>query len=142
MRDGSFYVATDFARKEEARAAADRLEALGFTCRARWCTSQPVHKEGGLGGELAGDDAANALAVALEDLQDIRSAAIFVQLTSGEKARGGRHVELGYALALGRTVVAVGPREHAFHYHPDVHSLPDEDALAAWAKGYKAGAGS
>jgi hypothetical protein len=140
-----FYVATDFARKEEALGAAALLEARGLELNARWLTSQPVLKEGGLGGELEGDHAAAALEIAQQDLDDIRASHVFVQLTSGEKARGGRHVELGFALALAchdrvRAVLAVGPREHAFHYHPHVTHLPSAGDLSHWAAGYVSGA--
>ena len=140
-----FYVATDFARKEAALAAAALLEACGLELNARWLTSQPVHKEGGLGGELEGDHAAAALEIAQQDLDDIRASHIFVQLTSGEKARGGRHVELGFAIALAmhdrvRAILAVGPREHAFHYHPHVTHLPSVHDLPHWAAGFISGA--
>lgn len=140
-----FYVATDYARKPDAQEVADLLESKGMRCAARWCRTQPTFKDGGLGGELTGDDAAAALRVAEEDLEDIFESYVFVQLTSGEKARGGRHVELGYALAYAlhdnlRTVVVVGPREHAFHYHPRVVHLSGLDELAGWAENYMAGA--
>lgn len=128
-----FYVATDYARKEEARALAEALiEQSGGTlaCSSRWIYDQPLFKEGGLGGELDAEDAPKAAQVAREDFDDIASSDIFIQLTSGVKARGGRHVELGYALAINQSqsiihgdgggspllVLVVGPREHAFHY--------------------------
>jgi hypothetical protein len=136
------YVAADFARKEAAREVAELLEEyVGIENGARWNTTQPETKEGGLGGELAATDATEALKVACEDLEDICECGVFVQLTTGEKARGGRHVELGYALGLAladnhRQIVVVGPREHAFHYHPRVAHLVSLDELRAWAIGY------
>jgi hypothetical protein len=140
-----FYVATDFARKEEARQAAGLLERAGLELNATWLTSQPVLIAEGLGGELDGEAAEAARRVADEDLLDITQSSVFVQLTSGEKARGGRHVELGFAIAMKlrdpcRAVVAVGPREHAFHYHPSVIHLPTLQDLSAWGAGYAAGA--
>jgi hypothetical protein len=36
-------------------------------------------------------------------------------------ARGGRHVEFGYALGLGRKILVVGPKENIFHYLPEIH---------------------
>ncbi len=146
MSAPQFYVATDFARKEEAREVADALMvATPLQLRARWLTDQPVLLEGGLGGELYDDQAEAACRVAVEDLEDIWHSQVFVQLTSGEKARGGRHVELGYALGQAidrphRQIIALGPREHAFHYHPLVVHAPTVEDLVHWAKGYCAGA--
>jgi hypothetical protein len=34
--------------------------------------------------------------------------------------RGGRHVEFGYAMALGKRLIVVGHRENLFHEHPTV----------------------
>ena len=39
---------------------------------------------------------------------------------SRDDVRGGRHVELGVALAVGKPVVLVGKPEHVFHSHPGV----------------------
>jgi hypothetical protein len=144
--DHLFYVATDYARKEEADAVATAIEQeTPLRLRARWIRDQPLFKAGGLGGELYEQDQENARLVARQDLEDINAGNVFVQLTSGEKARGGRHVELGFAIckALGHPayqVVAVGPREHAFHYHPRVIHLPTAGDLLHWAKGYSSGA--
>ncbi len=44
-------------------------------------------------------------------------------------SRGGRHVEAGYALAKGKYLVLVGPRENVFYSLPHWHVLPDVDAL-------------
>ena len=140
-----FYVAADFLRKPAALAVAETLEAAGMQCTARWIRTQPVTKEGGLGGELGGDESATAAIVADEDLEDIAAAPVFVQLTTGEKCRGGRQVELGFAIALARgdrsrTVISVGPRETAFHYHHSVLALESVADLLDWARTRKAGA--
>jgi hypothetical protein len=42
-------------------------------------------------------------------------------------ATGGRHVEFGLALAQGKRVIIVGPRENVFHY-----LLPDAQIFAYW----------
>lgn len=39
---------------------------------------------------------------------------------AGRASRGGRHVEFGMALALGKRVIVVGPRENVFHLLPEV----------------------
>lgn len=55
---------------------------------------------------------------ALEDLRDVEDAHVLVFFSEPPRSslsRGGRHVEFGYAMALGKTVIVVGPRENVFH---------------------------
>ena len=55
---------------------------------------------------------------ASEDLEDIRRADVVICFTEeprSNNSRGGRHVEFGYALGLGKTIVIVGPRENVFY---------------------------
>ena len=80
-------------------------------------------------------DGVEARTCALDDLADIDEAEALVlwnpQRFHGQ-GRGGRHVELGYALALGKRVLIVGDRENVFHSHPLVELYPDwPDAFAA-----------
>jgi hypothetical protein len=46
-------------------------------------------------------------------------------------ATGGRHVEFGLALAQGKRMIMVGPRENVFHY-----LLPDSQIFATWNKAF------
>ena len=62
---------------------------------------------------------------ALQDLSEVAQADLMIAFTDGQWARGGRHVELGYALALGIPVALVGPKEHIFHSHPLVTQFQD-----------------
>ena len=41
--------------------------------------------------------------------------------------RGGRHAEFGIALALGKRVIVIGPRENVFH------ALPAVERYESWA---------
>ena len=58
----------------------------------------------------------------LIDQEDVLAADALVCFTEppGDGGSGGRHVELGMALALGRRVIVVGRREHIFHHLPEV----------------------
>ena len=49
----------------------------------------------------------------IEDLQRTLGA-------DGARGGGSRQVEFGMALALGKTVIVVGPMEHLFHRLPEV----------------------
>lgn len=128
------YVAADFLRKEEVAALCAQLEKLGLE-PTNTCTLDG-EPGGGAGGELEGEAEQNAIATARLDLDDIDRSELFIQLTTGELARGGRHVKLGYALSRELTIIIVGPREHVFHYHPQVHHLPTADMLLIWLRGW------
>jgi hypothetical protein len=41
-----------------------------------------------------------------------------VCLSGDAYSKGGRHSEVGAAIALGKRVWLIGPREQVFHYHP------------------------
>lgn len=58
---------------------------------------------------------------ATEDLEDIDAADVLVCFTEPPRtgpARGGRHVEMGYALAKGKPIICVGHRENVFYCLP------------------------
>jgi len=53
------------------------------------------------------------------DLEDIRECDVLVHIAPGQVGdgyrSGGRHVELGYALAFGKPIIHVGQAENVFH---------------------------
>ena len=60
---------------------------------------------------------------AAEDLEDISAASTLISFTEVPRSHlghGGRHVEFGAALALGKRVLLVGERECVFHHLPNV----------------------
>jgi hypothetical protein len=60
---------------------------------------------------------------AAEDLDDISESDYLIAFTESAgtgHSRGGRHVELGFALALGIPVHIIGPRENIFCWLEDV----------------------
>lgn len=71
---------------------------------------------------------------ALQDLDDISSCELMICFTEPERSpfsRGGRHVEMGYALGMAVDVVVVGHRENVFCFHPDIAFFPTwEEAKA------------
>lgn len=65
---------------------------------------------------------------ALDDIGDIECADVFIAFSEPPRStasRGGRHVEFGYAHALGKVIVVVGAPENLFHYLPFVLLYPD-----------------
>jgi hypothetical protein len=68
--------------------------------------------------------------LALVDVDDVRRADGLIFFSEDHEGGGGRHVELGLALAWSKNVIVVGQREHIFHRLPQV-SVVDQwaDAL-------------
>jgi hypothetical protein len=115
------YLAARFDRRLEMVAMAESIRALGHQVTSRWIN--------GFGKQNADN--------ALYDLTDVTAADAVVSFTEDPKAcetfvaRGGRHVEFGYALKAGKQLFVVGPRENIFHRLPEVTVFRDGRALLA-----------
>lgn len=97
------YIAAPYPLRDEAIAAMERLETAGHTITSRWLKSPD---------ELADEHAR-------KDLADVEAADLLLAMNPpnwGNTGTGGRHVEFGYALALGKRIVVIGVRSHIFHY--------------------------
>jgi nucleoside 2-deoxyribosyltransferase len=124
-----FYIAGRYDRREELQREAQFLECFGHQSTARWLTG--AH-------EKQGDDSKNfdvyTLAelgqYAARDIEDIRAADILIAYTESPDVgytSGGRHVEFGYAAAIGLKLAIIGPRENVFmqidRQAPDLRTL-------------------
>jgi len=97
------YLAARFSRREEMEELASHLPWLGHECIARWV--------------FGGEEGLSREDIAELDLEDVRSCEMLILFTHprGEpQPGGGRFVEFGYALALGKRCVVIGPRENIF----------------------------
>jgi nucleoside 2-deoxyribosyltransferase len=115
-----FYLAARYSRIDELNQYADDLRTLGHVVDVRWLLGQHQVHDGALEVENASDDMPDvARLFAQDDLEDIRAADIFVAFTEAPRSnlntRGGRHAEHGYALALGKRMCVIGPRENVFY---------------------------
>ena len=98
------YIAAPFEMRDEAISVMHWLESCGHGVTSSWLRE----------GAFANDDPTARL-----DLADIDRANLLLALNPPEWRRagtGGRHVELGYALALGKQIVLVGVRTNVFHH--------------------------
>lgn len=121
------YLAGRYGRRGELAGYARRLRVAGIAVVCRW-----------LEGDEAGDDDDPpehvARRCAAEDCEDIAAAdvvAVFGE-PPGEIAgasRGGRFVELGYAIGLGKRVYVVGHQENIFCHHPAVRFVGSYETL-------------
>lgn len=97
------YIAAPYPTRDAAIAAMHQLEALGHMITSRWLKAPD---------ELADEHAR-------KDLADVAEADALIALNPAgweDIGTGGRHVELGYALALDKQIVLVGRRSNIFHY--------------------------
>ena len=118
------YLASRLSRIKELQYYREQLEAKGHTVTSRWLNGDHV---------AAADDREERGRFAVEDLQDIESARMFIHFgePEGTYTHGGRRVELGWALrSVGVRVINIGPSENIFHDHPEVEQFATwEDCL-------------
>jgi nucleoside 2-deoxyribosyltransferase len=117
------YLAARFSRRSEMKLIRCNLEALNWTVTASWV-------------DLAaeGTGAAYFRQCAVSDLRDLAAADCVIAFTEEPRSsqelasRGGRHVELGIAIGLGKRTLVVGPRENVFTF------LPEIEYFESWPK--------
>lgn len=110
------YLAAAFRRQDEMRQHAALLGAYGYRVTARWLTAL----------EDAPDDLDGQRTAAIQCLEDVAAADVVIAFSEPRGSgywTGGRHVELGYALALGKRVFLLGPHENVFHAAPSVERV-------------------
>ncbi len=115
------YLAARYSRNPEMRQYRDELVAMGHTVTSQWINGKHEIPQS-IGGDTPVDYGQR---FALEDWQDVFAADVMIAYTEaaqpqGSRSRGGRHVELGLALAWGKDIIVVGPRENVFYYLPEV----------------------
>lgn len=127
------YLASRYSRIAEMQACRDDLIKVGFTVTSRWVNGEH---------QAADDDTAAWRRFAQEDFVDLNAADTVVSFTEPPRTgptRGGRHVEFGAALALGKGLIVVGHRENVFHALSAVEFYPSwAQAFAAMAWPYYA----
>ena len=134
------YLAARYSRHEYMRAIRTSLQMKGHTVTSRWIEApEGKYGRGSFTREQLDADPGYCAGVALRDLQDIAAAGMLICFTEQDGGgKGGRHAELGYALAARRygkpiRIVVVGPREHVFQTAPGTEWYPDWDTLCAEA---------
>ena len=130
------YIAAAYQRQEEMRRIRQELRLMGHAVTSRWLDQ----KSATVFGWTVADIEKGLYEVqeqARRDIEDITAAQAVFSFTDGDLARGGRHVEFGIAIALGKRLWVIGPREHIFHSLGRVACYPDWQDLAremeSWA---------
>jgi nucleoside 2-deoxyribosyltransferase len=106
----AIYLASSYSRRLEMVEHAAELTALGHTVVSTWVNG---HHETRPNIDAEATDAERRQ-WAEEDLRDIDLCDLMIVSTDSGHQRGGKWVEMGYALALRKQVWIVGPRENVF----------------------------
>jgi hypothetical protein len=115
-----YHLAARYPRRLELCGYRDRLLSIGDTVTSRWLDFRKMPRW--------------SYGIAQEDCEDLMAAdavIIFTEIPNTVLATGGCHVEFGLALAQGKRMFVVGPRENVFHY-----LLPDSQVFATWNKAF------
>jgi hypothetical protein len=123
------YLAARYGRHDEMRGVRDVLQgALGIEVTSRWidCHTDVVGDfTSSFTPEVLNARPEDCAPLGQHDLDDIDRADMVISFTSNGTGKGGRHVEFGYGLALGKRCIVVGDREHVFHTLKQVEWYPD-----------------
>lgn len=109
------YLAARYSRRDEmCEYAVELAEEFGVRVTSRWLAEQePLNSQMGQHSEEF------YIKTAYVDILDIEMADVLIFFAEDPLIgvpRGGRHVEFGYALATGKKIFVVGPKENVFHY--------------------------
>lgn len=112
------YIAAPYQLRADAIRAKHQLQVQGFDVTSTWLTLPDKNSD----------------AFARQDLDDIAAADAVVALNPPgweNRGTGGRHVEFGYALGLGKHVVLVGVRSNIFHHLTQAHLCDTVDTAGS-----------
>ena len=115
-----FYLAARYARRDELKGYAAALEAIkGVEVTSRW-----LQEEAPLDSNM-GDHKIefykDTAAIDIEDIDRAHAVVFFSEDPLVGVPRGGRHFEMGYAHAKGKSVYVIGVKENVFHYRARVY---------------------
>lgn len=132
----NIYIAARFSKRPIANALANCLQQRGMTITSRWVKPETNHiLPTGLFQQASDSERQR---FALEDISDLRNCDTIISLQEEPRnnGRGGRHIEFGYAIALYKKLIVIGPKETVFHHLPEIIWFnTTTDFLAACDKG-------
>lgn len=118
------YLAAAYSSKDDIRPYADQLREMGLEVTAQWLDEPHAATV-----PFTSRDPEELRAFARRDIDDVARSEVFLFFSLDPEQptkRGGRHVELGLAIAMKKRVIVVGPRENIFHF------LPEVEVVATW----------
>ncbi len=125
-----FYIASKFKSRHRINVWNKRIESLGLANTCPWFlldTDESADDD-----SLGGYNREEFAVMADRDLSGIREADIFILDTHDYSDTGGREVELGAAIILGKVIFLVGPIRNLFHMHPGIMSFKSWDGIITY----------
>lgn len=110
------YIAARYNRKEEMKGVAARLRTAGHKVASMWMyeTYEANVTLNQVPQEILRE-------IALSDYIELGAADAVLMFSEDPLVgtpRGGRHVEFGIAIGMGKDIYVIGPKENIFHYLP------------------------
>ena len=125
------YLASRYSKYKSMQVVRNFLESEGFLVTSRWINGDHQIDDEGLSSEAKEEE---RVRFAVEDIEDLKESDIVVCYTEKPrttKSRGGRHVEMGMAIAWEKLVFVVGHRENVFCCLNSVIFCKDEKEMAS-----------
>jgi hypothetical protein len=124
------YLAANYSRAPEMRMYRQMLQGYGYQVVCRWIDRQAAEAPVSMGPEDLARQPSLAVEFATSDLHDIIVSDMVLFFSTGtDRSKGGRHTEMGIALALNKSISLIGPMENVFHALPSISRFPDWDAF-------------
>ena len=128
------YLAARYSLKNQMVEYAHELRSLDIEVTSRWL--EEPHSPTSQIGDVSEDLMRQYAQIDVEDIHAADTLVFFSVDPTTPTVRGGRHVEFGYALALGKSILVVGPKENIFHFLPSVRFVTSwrqaVNALIGW----------
>lgn len=127
----NIYLAARFSRRPECNALAQILKRHGHVITSRWVKPDCDHvMPTGLSAQAEDSERRR---FAMEDIDDVLACDWMISLMEEPRSntRGGRHIEFGMAVALGKRLTIIGPRETVFHHIDAVQHFATTDDFVA-----------
>lgn len=122
------YIASRWDDRDDALMIKKFIEERGLICTSTWLTPHDEQSMDALKKAVIEKPRQRAI----KDFEDIDASDVYLVYSPTKSHRngtGGKHVEMGYAMAKGKTCVLVGVRENIFHYHPAVRVVDGVEAF-------------
>lgn len=110
------YIASAYQTRDTVRAHVADLTSVGIQCTSRWLNEKVEITPGTVGAatDLSDEAVRQHVSTDLTDVAAADTLVLFTASATGHIGGGGRHVEMGYALALDKHVVVIGTPENVF----------------------------
>ena len=108
------YIAGKFSSRRRIRPYRQELINKGYKVLSNWMVNDPdVDPSAEI--DSLGANLEDCQFIAERDHAEVKQCDIFIIDTNDISSTGGREVELGYATALEKTIIRVGPIRNVFH---------------------------